>query len=81
MDICPLCNGIAEKYLTCPRCEAEMVDKGRIYDYFDDYSPHMDIEINKLEDGIEGSAGTPQCLHLFYCLRCGYDKSQHIDFE
>ena len=48
---CALCNGMGEAILACPNCDNSMFDQGRIYDFYDDYSPYMDIDVIKLADG------------------------------
>lgn len=73
MECCMWCNGISEEILICPTCEGFMLDQGRIYDYYDDYSPYMDIDLIKLEDGDPNSSNKNECVHLFKCSNCGMD--------
>ena len=51
MAICPICNGLETIEFQCERCSQKMEDLGKISDYFDDYSPYMEIDWMRLEDG------------------------------
>ncbi|MGI6704339.1 MAG: hypothetical protein ACOX42_10070 [Clostridia bacterium] len=68
--LCPLCNGLESKTIPCGGCGGTMEDKGAIQEYFDDYSPYLDLEITRKLDGVPRD----QCLHIFRCDRCGMDK-------
>lgn len=48
-----------------------MVDAGKIQDYYDDYSPYLAQDI--YQDGYD-SNDSEQCVHLFACPNCHYDK-------
>ncbi|HLT56330.1 MAG TPA: hypothetical protein VK057_09525 [Bacillota bacterium] len=78
MDVCPLCNGLETIRIQCPQCQSPMEDQGKITDYFDDYSPYLDIEIMKVTDGNPRSLEEHQCLHYFYCSRCKYEEIKGI---
>lgn len=65
--LCPLCNGLEKKTIICEQCGNPMEDKGSIQEYFDDYSPYLDLEITRRVDGVPAD----QCLHLFGCENCG----------
>ena len=68
MDLeCPLCNALIDVKEYCPHCDHELMDWGRLEDYFDPYNPYLDIE--KVTMG----EGSHQCIHLFKCLECAYD--------
>jgi hypothetical protein len=69
MHICPLCNGFHTFLITCSICSQPMEDKGRIMDYYDDYSPYMEIELMK-KDGFETNVQLHNCVHVFYCPYC-----------
>ncbi|MCP3741634.1 hypothetical protein [Rossellomorea sp. BNER] len=58
-----------------------MTDHGRVYDYYDDYSAYMDIDSIQLADGIPGSSGGEECLHLFACSNCTFEKPVIIKFS
>lgn len=73
MGICPVCNGFQELKLTCPACRETLEDKGRIMDFYDDYSPYMSIDQLKLEDGYKDDGLKEQCPHLVKCPHCGYE--------
>lgn len=76
MDLaCPLCNGIKDINTSCPRCSAKMKDEGPIINYLDDYSPYLSNDITQLVDGVPHN----QCVHLFSCEKCKYDKRIQID--
>jgi hypothetical protein len=68
--VCPVCNSLVDMEIKCTRCEGIMTDEGRIADYFDDYSSYLDMNITELIDG----APSNQCVHLFYCPNCDYDR-------
>lgn len=73
MGICPLCNGFKEVHLNC-HCGKEMLDSGKVMDYYDDYSAYMEIDQLKLEDGYPNSFSEGKCPHLFTCSSCTNDK-------
>jgi len=74
--ICPLCNGLMEvKDVKCEFCNNVMVDKGRLTDYLDDYSPYLEMNITELVDGGPNNV----CVHLFKCEKCNTDKRIAID--
>lgn len=72
--ICPLCNALEQTSLSCEKCNNSLHDLGKVVDYLDDYSPYEEIVTLKLVDGLENSVKRHQCLHLFRCSHCGYDK-------
>lgn len=73
MGICPVCNGFQQLDLSCPSCNKTFEDKGRIMDFFDDYSPYMQIDQMKLEDGIPDDNEQQLCPHFLKCSHCGYE--------
>jgi hypothetical protein len=75
MSMCPLCNGMSSPQTNCTTCNGVMDDKGRLLDYFDDYSAYLDIEGMKLFDGIENDQRDHQCPHVFYCPNCHGEKT------
>lgn len=74
MSVCPLCNGMSDESYQCSLCKGEMKDKGKMYDYYDDYSPYMEMDWNKLVDGIPDNAEKPECVHLLICPYCGNER-------
>lgn len=74
MHICPVCNGFKTLQLTCQDCEGRLHDRGRIMDYYDDYSPYMDIDLMKMEDGYTDSYRDHKCPHLYQCSNCQNQK-------
>ena len=74
MKDCPVCNGLKNLNENCSSCFAEMSDKGRYMDYFDEYSAYMPIEQMKEIDGIMNDKKDEKCPHLLACEQCGEDK-------
>lgn len=52
-----------------------MVDEGKLSDFFDDYSPYMEIELMRLEDGFPTNFKEGQCVHLLQCPECGRQET------
>lgn len=73
--VCPICNGLVTYDKNCPYCHEKMEAAAAIQDYFDDYSPYLDKEITAMMDGVSDN----QCLHIFYCPKCGKDQRVAID--
>lgn len=69
MSVCPLCNGLIQVTLTCPRCNATLLDTGALTNYFDPYSPYLDENILNQNDGVSKN----ECVHLFTCPQCHHD--------
>ncbi|WP_226670100.1 hypothetical protein [Metabacillus litoralis] len=78
MGLCPLCNGFEMKSIQCPNCQSLMEDRGKVTDYFDDYSAYMDIDIMKLFDGYANSLENHECIHYFYCPVCQHQESNSV---
>lgn len=74
MPICPICNGLRELYLVCENCGESMMESGRLMDYYGNYSPYMEIDLMKLEDGFPDTYTNHKCPHLFRCPNCGRDE-------
>ncbi|MDR7076719.1 transcription elongation factor Elf1 [Neobacillus niacini] len=74
MSICPICNGLREVYLQCTQCGKQMVDSGRLMDFYDDYSPYMEIDLMKMEDGYSDTNSGKKCPHLYTCPTCQKDE-------
>ena len=81
MNICSLCNGIANYCIHCPSCSGPLEDQGRLYDYYDEYSAYMDIDLSKMEDGQKNSSSKPVCMHMFICTECNQQIVQTIYFQ
>ncbi|WP_035177902.1 hypothetical protein [Alkalihalobacterium bogoriense] len=71
--VCPLCNGLKMVDITCPQCQSNMEDRGKVMDLFDDYSPYIEIEGLKQIDGIQNDKQNHECPHIFVCSECGKD--------
>ncbi|MCE4051088.1 MULTISPECIES: hypothetical protein [Bacillaceae] len=69
MNICPLCNGFEQLNKVCADCGQQVEDKGRIMDYYDDYSAYMPIDQMKLENGYP-DLEQHLCPHLVLCPSC-----------
>lgn len=74
MPICPICNGLRTINIRCKHCGNEMLDRGKVMDYYDDYSPYMDIELMKMEDGYLDTHAQHKCPHLYSCQNCLNDE-------
>lgn len=68
-SICPVCNGFTALRITCPTCQQQIDDAGRLADYFGDYSPYSEIDDAKLTNGFMDLA-THQCIHVGWCPHC-----------
>lgn len=72
-QICPLCNGLQEIDRRCPKCGKEMLDGGRLQDFYEPYSPYLDDNLlSPPKLALDNSLGL--CMHLIYCPRCGEDQ-------
>ncbi|MBB4074839.1 hypothetical protein GGR02_002632 [Anoxybacillus voinovskiensis] len=47
-------------------------------DYFDDYSPYMEIDVMKQVDGYPMTRRNHECVHLFYCPYCQNEEVRFI---
>ncbi len=73
--ICPVCNGLDKKAIKCKKCAKEMIDKGRIAEYYDNYSSYLEMSITEKIDG----APQDKCVHLYACTACNTDRRIPID--
>jgi hypothetical protein len=55
-----------------------MEDQGKVTDYFENYSPYMDIDMMKLVDGYPYTLANHECVHLFYCPCCRQEEVRFI---
>lgn len=74
-QICPLCNGLKQYEVECEKCKEKMTHRGRIADYYDNYSSYLEMSITELIDGVQSN----KCVHLFACPCCNHDKRIVID--
>lgn len=72
-SICPICNGLESLERTCSNCGYRIEDKGRVMDYYDDYSAYMPIDQMKLENGYQ-DLSAHLCPHLVLCPQCGQEE-------
>ncbi|SES98215.1 hypothetical protein SAMN05421676_102267 [Salinibacillus kushneri] len=70
MYVCPVCNGLTKLEKTCEVCQGPMMDRGRVVDYYDDYSPYWEEEDAKMVDGVLDSKEKHLCVHVYHCLSC-----------
>jgi len=57
----------------CSKCGNQVEDKGRVMDYYDDYSAYMPIDQMKFEDGYQ-DLSAHLCPHLVQCQQCGQEE-------
>ncbi len=74
MPVCPVCNGLRELNFICSNCGNQMTESGRLMDYYDDYSPYMEIDLMKMEDGYKDTKSEHKCPHLYFCTNCQKDE-------
>lgn len=55
-----------------------MLESGRLQDYYDDYSPYMDIDLMKMEDGFTDTYSGHKCPHLYRCPACANEEVMFI---
>jgi len=67
--VCPLCNGLSNLLAACVNCGHALEDRGRLYDYYGDYSPYRPIDDSKLTNGLP-DLHHHVCLHVGWCPRC-----------
>jgi len=70
MSMCPVCNQLHTVVFHCPDCGNAGEDQGKLSDYFDDYSPYVDSDGLKLENGYPADFKESQCPHVYYCKIC-----------
>ncbi|HEY0828640.1 MAG TPA: hypothetical protein VGE40_11130 [Bacilli bacterium] len=75
---CPVCNGLQDLTVLCPKCQHQAVDHGRIDDYAGPYSPYRPIDDLKLTNGFPDLVNH-QCVHVAYCKECNYLFTSVID--
>jgi hypothetical protein len=51
-----------------------MIESGRLMDFYDDYSPYMEIDLMSLEDGYADTNSDQKCPHLYRCPTCYKDE-------
>lgn len=73
--ICPVCNGLEELEMNCEKCGGKMIDRGRIAEYYDNYSSYLEMSITEKIDGVPWD----KCVHLYACTSCNDDKRITID--
>ncbi len=72
-SICPICNGIRRINALCPNCQNQLIDQGKLEEFYGPYSPYMEIEANKLSNGYIDLENN-YCMHLNICPVCGYEQ-------
>ena len=62
-QVCPLCNGLREPNVKCPKCRSRMEDAGMITDYVGPYSPYeLTPKMKQENHGL--------CTHVMHCPNC-----------
>jgi hypothetical protein len=79
MSQCPLCNQYEVREWYCKNCNTLMDDSGRVIDFFDDYSPYLDIDGMKAADGYSDDLSHSRCPHYFYCSSCNHSEVILVD--
>jgi hypothetical protein len=51
-----------------------MMESGRLMDFFDDYSPYMEIDLMKMEDGYPDTNSGQKCPHMYRCPACNKEE-------
>lgn len=78
MRFCLVCNGLKSLNLTCPHCQSETDDLGRLSDYAGPYSPYREIESQQLDNKrVDGA--DQKCIHLAYCHQCQQEMLVSVD--
>lgn len=72
--LCPVCNGFEALREQCSRCQQALLDGGRLYDYYGDYSPYREIDDAKLDNGFPDLL-QHQCLHACWCPVCRAERT------
>ncbi len=67
---CPVCNGLVDLNLNCPRCGEKMKDDGSLDNFLGPYSPY---EEHNLLHMMIADEETAHCVHLVSCPKCGED--------
>lgn len=70
LSICPLCNSLTDETFTCPSCQDNLIDYGKITDFLDPYGHYNDDDTLKMADGFYTTEKENKCPHLFYCVTC-----------
>lgn len=68
-DICPVCNGLYDKFIICDNCGMPMEQAGRPEDYSEPYGPYMEKDTLMLDNDISASENN-RCMHLYTCPNC-----------
>lgn len=75
---CPLCNGLIEEKIFCPRCGKLMDDAGILEDYYGPYSPYENPDLYE-PPGAREAEDRQVCVHLFSCP--AGDGDQRVGFR
>lgn len=62
--VCPICNGLEKVRTICPLCGDELLDGGKIENFWGPYAPYMEELLYGEEQ---------YCTHLLFCPHCHYD--------
>lgn len=76
--LCPVCNGFASLDKDCAHCGQQLIDAGRLYDFYGDYSPYREIDDAKMDNGYQDRLHH-QCLHTGWCPHCQEEQMMIVD--
>ncbi|WP_128893639.1 hypothetical protein [Longirhabdus pacifica] len=68
---CPICNGLQNWNVVCPKCNMNTEDYGKYADFVGPYAPYQSIEQMKSDNGYWDEI-QHQCIHVAYCHSCQY---------
>lgn len=71
--ICPVCNGLQNLAIHCPRCGLIMAEEGSITDFLGPYSPYFDRDLLELNNNLLVEGPDP-CVHLLTCANCQVER-------
>ncbi len=66
--VCPLCNHLKNELYKCSICGGIMEDKGRVQEYYDNYTAEEEIQDSE-----------KLCFHVYYCKNCGEIQRKNIE--
>ncbi|GAE35655.1 hypothetical protein [Halalkalibacter akibai] len=81
MGMCPICNGLQSLNLSCEKCKQELIDYGKVMDYYGKYEAYMPIDLNKLNNGINNDLADELCPHYIICSQCGEESVYLVQEE
>ncbi|RAV20352.1 hypothetical protein [Paenibacillus contaminans] len=74
---CPVCNGLQNAAVRCPKCAGPAEDCGRFNDFLGPYAPYRAIDDMNLSNGFYDRANHV-CVHVMHCLACEHQFQTFI---